>query len=326
MILRMSLVLLIVCGTLTVSPALGQEDRNEKLTQSKQAYDKREWDKSKAILEQLVLTYPKDTVVHYLLANTYMAAGKLELAEREYDICVKLNCHSTMKAQCIHAIHQIKNYNSAQSATAATPSAAPATALQSASAATSAAPYAAPSVPALVIDPTLALNEEKLSEQEQEFLRRHSRSESESTRHERRIADTQINRIKADADFEIAQIRKYIYNDHHEIKNPSYESDTQAIREYADKRIKAILDAQERNNLVISRNANRAKTDTTNMASNLREAAQSEKGSIRVMPNGSNLYTKNYVNFDEESEPDPPELVPLKAEYRSIKAKAQGKK
>lgn len=306
-----------VLGLLLVSstaPALAQVNRDTQLAEASKAYARNDFAKSRDILEQLTVSYPKDPIVHYLLGNSYLAVSKFELAEREYQLCLKLNPPLIAVAQCQQALGQIRGYMNARTV---------ASAVQANSAQSAAAAGTPP------LDPNLALNEQKLAEQQQELIQRADLEQAQMTAHHKRISDAQTSRIREQAEFEISQLQKYSYTSRGQrIMNPGYEAEARAIREEADRRIKSSLDALERNSSTIVRKADRTRNDVHRMANNLREQAQSDKGLSRLMPNGSNLYIRNYVNFgDELSEPEPQAprpIEPLKADYAKITVKPKG--
>ncbi|MBY0548829.1 MAG: hypothetical protein K2W95_16275 [Candidatus Obscuribacterales bacterium] len=306
----------------STAPTFAQVNRDAQLAEASKAYARNDFAKSRDILEQLTVSYPKDPIVHYLLGNSYLAVSKFELAEREYQLCLKLNPPLIAVAQCQQALGRIRVYMSTRSAasSAQATSAQPATypGASTAAATTGQAP----------LDPNLALNEQKLAEQQQELIRRADMEQARMTEHHKRICDAQTSRIKEQAEFEISQLQKYTYTSRgRQITNPHYEEEARAIREDADRRIKSALDALERNSSTLGRTGDRTRNDIAAMASNLREAAQSDKGSSRLMPNGSNLYTKNYVNFGDEieREPEPPRPVEaLKADYAKVTVKPKG--
>lgn len=300
---------LLLAAAITVSASLSvradaQTDRSTLLDEASRAYARNDFNKSRDILEQLCMSYPKDPVIHYLLGNSYLVASRLELAEREYQLCLKLNPAPAVSAHCLQALAKIRVYASNRSSAA--------TAAGVVNSNSSRATVSANSAP---VDPNLMLNEQKLTEQQQELIERADLEQSQMTAHHRRVSDAQSNRIREQAEFEISQLQKYSYNSRgRQVSNPGYEAEVRAIREDADRRIKASLDALERNSSTIARNAERTRNDVSKMVSNLREAAQSDKGSMRLMPNGSNLYTKNYVNFGEDTQPEPPRPIePLRA-------------
>lgn len=306
-----------VSASLSVS-AEAQTDRSTLLDEASRAYARNDFNKSRDILEQLCMSYPKDPVIHYLLGNSYLVASRLELAEREYQLCLKLNPAPAVLAHCQQALGQIRVYANNRSSAA--------TAAGAANSNSSNGTVPANSAGSTPIDPNLMLNEQKLVEQQQELTERADLEQSQMTAHHRRISDAQTSRIREQAEFEISQLQKYSYNSRgRQVTNPGYEAEVQAIREDADRRIKASLDALERNSSTIARTADRTRNDVSKMASNLREAAQSDKGSVRLMPNGSNLYTKNYVNFGEDTEPEPPRPIqPLRATCNKATVKPKG--
>lgn len=309
----------------SIAPSLAQVNKDTQLAKASKAYARNDFAKSRDILEQLAISYPKDPIVHYLLGNSYLAVSKFELAEREYQLCLKLNPPLIAVAQCQQALGQIRAYISGRPAA----SSAQANNTQQSAAAGVACPGASATGGTAPPDPNLALNEQKLAEQQQELIQRADLEQAQMTALHKRISDAQASRIREQAEFEISQLQRYSYTSRgRQITNPGYEAEVRAIREDADRRIKSSLDALERNSSTIARTADRTRNDVSNMATNLREQAQSDKGASRLMPNGSNLYTRNYVNFGDElsePEPQPPRAIePLKADYAKVTVKPKG--
>lgn len=279
------------------STACAETDREAKLRASVDAYSKQEYAKSKLLLDELVKASPNDPVVHYLLANNLLATQKMDLAQKEYEQCLILKPTPHLAELCQKAIAQLKNYSPVQNAAGA-------------SAARSGSPAGQSAQPPMLSGP-FAIDEQKLADQQSELIDRFNKEQIESVRFHKRIADIQINKIKDDANYEIAMLKS----------GRSEQAMAKMIREEADKKIKRIMDALERDNQTLAQNADRGRQGVQTMASSLRDTIMNDKGEVRMMPAGTNLYTRNYVSFGDGPEPEPPAVVPLRAEYSRAKVR-----
>jgi hypothetical protein len=320
--LRKSLFLApILLVTVSSSCAFALDRFDGPFAQALDAYAKKDFARVCTLLEAMLLTSPKEPHVHYLLGHAYLASSKNELAEREYQTCLKLCPVSDLANQCNKALDQIKKLKSQSPLpvqTAATPTQLPPPPMPPAM-----PPCAAAQSP--LVNPTLALNERRLFEEQQELLRKEDEKQRQTSQHYKNLSDTAVQKIRSDMEFQLSHISRYTY-DHkgRSHKNPHYDAEAAILKEEADRKIKAVLDAQERNTVTVTRAGDKARDDVLNMASNLRDAVASDKGNVRVMPTGSGIRTKNYVNFgdDEPDEPIPPAPLPaLKAERSTVKVK-----
>ncbi len=298
-----SLLFLVLFFAWSLSAVAAEDERGLKLHTAMNAYDGRDFARAEKLLNELSVSYPKDPIMHYLLGNCYLATSKMQLAEHEYDLCLKLNPVPSLSVQCHTALSGIHHI---------TP---PPPILGSSPVPPSAPGSVAQPLPA-ASQPNLAINEEKIAEEQTELLQRQEDETKQSLRFHRKLTDIAVTRLRDQAALDIAALPKYYYDSRgHRRSDPNYYSAAREITAECEAKVQRQQDALERDNVVLTRVSQQTKIDVANMASTLRNTMLSSRGASRLMPAGTNLYVRNYVNFGDSPDPEPQPVVPLHAQY-----------
>lgn len=287
--------------------------------QAMKAYSENRFPDCIDLLERFVLVHPKDPRIHYLLANAYMAAGKLQLAEREYQSCLFLTSDLQLQAYCKTAVSQLRQCT----ATASIPTQYAIPLLYGANGVVPAQIRAAPAQTAVGVaapgsagaSRLLKLNTGLLQDQEQQLKDRFAQEAQDRTRLHNRILQTQIERINQEAEDQIAAL-KYtgpLIRTRSGIMRSSgaaYQAEIDRIRAEAEAKIARVkIDAGYKADLSNDELKRQTKCIDT-YDDNLRRLLVSDTGSVRVMPTGTCLYVRNYINFGEDTAPQTQQLQP----------------
>lgn len=239
------------------------------------AYNEKRFPECIDNFERLIRAHPKDARLHYYLANAYMAAGKLQLAEREYLSSMYLTSDTQLTAFCQTAVSQLRQHLANLPPVGAV--------------------AATPATPA--VSSKLQLNTRLLQDQEQHLKTRFTLEAKERERLYDRIAQTQIQGIKQNAKDQIASLVKRRGG------SSAYKDEVDCINATAETQIARVkIEAGYKKD----RSHNELKRQTNCIDSyddHLRKLLASDTGSIRVMPTGTSLYVRNYINFGEDTTP-----------------------
>lgn len=291
-----------------------------RFVQAMKAYSEKRFPECIDILERFILVHPMDARVHYYLANAYMAGGKLQLAEREYQSCMQLSPDKQLQAYCQTAVSQLQQYSTLN----ATPF------------------YAAPvpqyaTVPGLITAPgvwpglvprqysaapppsplasakLLQLNTGLLQDQEQQLKDRFALEAKDRVRLHDRIIQTQVERINQEAEDQIAALSRFngpvirSRSGYSRVSSSYYQAEVERIRAEAEAKIARVkIEAGYKKDLSNEELVRQNKCIDT-YDDNLRKLIISDTGSVRVMPTGTCLYVRNYVNFGEDTTPQQPQ-------------------
>lgn len=279
--------------------------------QAMKAYSEKRYPECIDSLERFVLVHPKDPRIHYLLANAYMSAGKLQLAEREYQSCVFLTSDVQLQAYCKTAVSQLRQCT--PTTTVPTLYAIPPLygangtlpaqiAVAPAQAGAGAAPQSSAGASKL-----LQLNTSLLQDQEQQLKDRFAQEAQDRARLHNRILSAQIERINLEAEDQIAALGKYsgalirTRSGMTRSSGGAYQAEIDRIRAEAEAKIARVkIDAGYKRDLSNDELKRQNKCIDT-YDDNLRRLLVSDTGSVRVMPTGTSLYVRNYINFGEDT-------------------------
>lgn len=280
--------------------------------QAMKAYSEKRFPECIDLLERFVLVHPKDPRIHYLLANAYMAAGKLQLAEREYQSCLFLTSDVQLQAYCKTAVSQLRQCTT----TTSIPVLYAIPALYGANGAVPAQIGVAPAqagvgavfgTPSAGANKLLQLNTGLLQDQEQQLKDRFAQEAQDRARLHNRILSTQIERINQEAEDQIAALGKYsgalirTRSGMTRSSGGAYQAEIDRIRAEAEAKIARVkIDAGYKSDLS-NDELKRQNKCIDSYDDNLRKLLVSDTGSVRVMPTGTCLYVRNYINFGEDT-------------------------
>ncbi len=278
-------------------PASADDFSNGIIKDAAAAYGKQKYNDSIRLLEPLGRLNPKNPLLHYYLANNYFAKGNWDGAKQEYRVCLNLQPSSDVRHHCIKALGQLQHYfpgthsNSQQQL-----------------------------MPPVAND-FVMINAPALSRQAQERRNKYESHYRHRIEQNEQHAQKKIDAVERNNKHTIEGLPRYEYIGDRKVSSSNYAHEVAFARQQANRQIKDIREFLARDNAHAKAELDRHTSDVERMTSNFLAEVNSDRGPIGIMPGGSGLHVKNYVNFGDDSDPLPPVIVPLRAKQERFKPK-----
>lgn len=222
-------------------------------------------------LEQWVSQYPLDRLARYYLAHCLLSQGQTKEAAQNYTAC----CTWPKPDYISIAAKQALDLIAAKS--------------QGASAGLSSATQ---------------VNNDAIEKQESVLVARIKDEEKRSISEKQELLELQIENSKARLKGQIASLTRYIWIDGKKMEHPDYAPSVSSLNEqaYADQmRMTEAFNFAEAN---IRQAADKKIADLEQTARGMKKQMRSTHGAIGLIPDGTDLNVRNYMNFPDASESD----------------------
>lgn len=246
-------------------------------------------DEAYSRLSSIVKDDPGNFQARFYLANTYALTGQHEKAIEEYRRCANDSPGTKMEEVCLKAIEKQNDKLNASNKQ---------------------------KFPHM----QMQMNSEiKMQKQASEYEKQlQLRCSIEVINLKKRYAED-IARIDRQLSLDIREIPPIAYTGRSSSSNPSYQREVDRLKMPADERKKSLENRLKVESDLIIERYNKRLSAYSGSRDHLRRELNSTSGNMQVVPHGTNMNVRNYINFGQEKVYEPP--VSMRATTRSINEK-----
>ncbi len=246
-------------------------------------------DEAYSRLSSIVKDDPGNFQARFYLANTYALTGQHEKAIEEYRRCANDSPGTKMEEVCLKAIEKQNDKLNASNKQ---------------------------KFPHM----QMQMNSEiKMQKQASEYEKQlQLRCSIEVNNLKKRYAED-IARIDRQLSLDIREIPPIAYTGRSSSSNPSYQREVDRLKMPADERKKSLENRLKVESDLIIERYNKRLSAYAGSRDHLRRELNSTNGNMQVVPHGTNMNVRNYINFGQEKVYEPP--VSMRATTRSINEK-----